>query len=124
MADLTLFDVLVGALTLFFVVAFLWLYANLLLDLIRSHDLTGWGKAAWTVGMILFPLVGSMAYIVVRGSGIPGRYLENAPRHAVEQPPVVQSAASEVAQLVDLRNNGALSEAEFDQLKARLVASA
>ncbi len=124
MDDLTLADLFVGALAIFFVGAFLWLFITLLADLIRSHDLSGWGKAAWAVGLILFPLLGSLFYIVVRGGGLPARYLaasgisldsDGAPVRATASP------ADELQRVVDLRDRGVLTDDEFIYLKGRVL---
>ena len=71
---------LVGAIALisaaFFLLAFLGLYLILLRDLLFSQDLSGGAKLLWVLGLVLFPLIGSAAYIFVRGDTMPGRELQ------------------------------------------------
>ena len=52
---------------LFMLAAFVWVFVVVVSDLFRSRDLSGWAKAGWLVGLILFPLLGSLVYIIVRG---------------------------------------------------------
>ena len=52
---------------LFMLAAFVWLFIVVVRDLFRTRELSGWAKAGWLVGLIVFPLIGSLVYIVVRG---------------------------------------------------------
>jgi len=65
-------DVSVGQLIwttffLFMLAAFVWLFVVVARDLFRTRELSGWAKAGWLVGLIVFPLIGPLAYILVRG---------------------------------------------------------
>ncbi len=68
-------DVSVGQLIwttffLFMLAAFVWLFIVVVRDLFRTRELSGWAKAGWLVGLILFPLIGSLVYIIVRGLAV------------------------------------------------------
>jgi hypothetical protein len=105
-------------------------------DLFRSEDVSGWGKALWTLGFIILPLVGVLVYFIARGSGM----TERAERHAEEQQAAFErsvrrsaqasadghapaSTADALAQLVTLRDHGDLTPEEYEREKQRLLAS-
>jgi Phospholipase_D-nuclease N-terminal len=66
-AEFSTADVFLSMLYFFLFVIWIWLVFALLSDIIRSPDLTGWGRAAWALSLILLPLLGAVAYLVVRG---------------------------------------------------------
>jgi hypothetical protein len=105
----------------------IWLLILVLSEIFRSQDLSGWAKALWTIFVICLPYLGVFVYLIARGGKMQGR----AVRHSQDQyPPVGQyvesakfrGAADAIAQLVDLRNKGVISEEEFQQAKARALA--
>jgi Short C-terminal domain/Phospholipase_D-nuclease N-terminal len=110
---------------LFFI--WIWLLIVVFADIFRSHDLSGWAKALWTIFVIFLPYLGVFVYLIARGGKMEGR----AGQRAQDQyPPLSQyvesaksrGAADEIAQLVDLRNKGVISEEEFQQAKAKTLA--
>ena len=60
--------------------SYLLMLVAIFVDIFRDHDLGGVGKAAWVVGLILFPVLGALVYLVARGDGMSGR---QAARHTV-----------------------------------------
>jgi hypothetical protein len=82
-------------------------------DLIGDRSLRGSGKALWILVLVLFPLVSALVYMLVRGDGMADRALERA---GVPAPP--PSSAQEIAQAKLLLDAGAVSQAEFERLKA------
>jgi hypothetical protein len=97
-------------------------------DIFRSRDLSGWGKAGWVVATIVFPLVGVLCYMVVRGDGMSERSAEDAKQRAAHyqgfSPSAVKSraVADEVAKLADLRKQGEITQAEYEREKSRILA--
>jgi hypothetical protein len=67
LADVGLGDLLWTALWVFMLVLIIWVFIAIVSDLFRDHEVSGWAKAAWVVALIVFPLVGSLAYLIVRG---------------------------------------------------------
>lgn len=116
---------------LWFVLFFLWIYlfVVLLTDIFRSHDLSGWGKALWVVFLIVLPVLGALAYLIVRGDGIHERQLATAKQQEAAFRSYVQNVAStppptpadEVAKLADLHARGLLSDEEFERQRARAL---
>jgi hypothetical protein len=67
LADIKLSHLILTTFALFIIVAVAWVFILVLRDLFRNRELSGWAKAGWLVGLILVPLLGSLAYIIVRG---------------------------------------------------------
>jgi hypothetical protein len=128
-ADVDLGDLIWTTIWVFFLIMFIWLFIAIVSDLFRDGDLSGWAKAVWVLGLIVFPLLGSLAYLIVRGQGMAER---SAAHHRVAQEQldsyIRTTAASsgtgpvdDMARLADLRNSGVISDAEFETMKARIV---
>jgi hypothetical protein len=92
-------------------------------DLFRATDVSGGVKALWFIAMLLFPLLGVVAYLLVRGDGIGMRHLASQGGSPVALPPPPPSAApaSEIAQAKALLDAGTISQAEYDAIKARVL---
>ncbi len=114
---------------IFFLFMFIWVFIALLSDLFRDHELSGWAKAAWILALVIFPLVGSLVYIIVRGQGMAERSVKHQQAARAEFDSYVRSAASstgtssvdDLTRLSELRSNGTITDAEFETMKARLV---
>jgi hypothetical protein len=125
---LELFDLFWSMLWFFLFLMWVYLFIALISDVFRSHDLSGWGKALWVTALLVFPVLGSLAYVVARGDGIAERQVEMARRQDAAFRGYVQEAAGtatpadEVAKLVDLHASGALDDEEFERQKARALA--
>ena len=129
LADVGLAELFWTVLWLFFLFMFIWVFVALVSDIFRDHELSGWGKAAWLVLLIVFPLVGSLIYLIVRGKGMAERSAA-AQKHAQAQfDSYVRQAASssgdssvdDLARLAELRSNGHLSDEEYETMKSRIV---
>jgi len=91
-------------------------------DLFRRSDVSGWGKAGWVIGWIVFPFIAVLAYLVFQGKGMAERNQQRAEQARDELRRVVGfSAADEIEKLDRLKKAGSLSDAEFTRLRARLV---
>ncbi len=60
--------------------SYLLMLVTIFADIFRDHDLGGLGKAAWVVGLILFPVLGALVYLIARGDGMSRR---QGARHVV-----------------------------------------
>jgi hypothetical protein len=112
---------------------FLWIIWIILLfrvfaDIFRSHDIGGWAKALWTIFVVITPFLGILVYLVARGRSMTERDVQHAQardaayRSYVQQTTGTSSTADELSKLVDLKAQGTLTEAEFAQEKAKLLA--
>jgi Short C-terminal domain/Phospholipase_D-nuclease N-terminal len=112
---------------LFFI--WIWLLISLFGDIFRSKDLSGWGKALWTIFIIILPFLGVLVYLIVRGNSMQERALQDAANRESQFRGYVQSvattsggAADELAKLADLRDKGVISDAEFQAAKSKALA--
>ena len=112
---------------LFFI--WIWLLISLFGDIFRSKDLSGWGKALWTIFIIILPFLGVLVYLIANGHGMGQRNAERAQAAQSQFNEYVQSvakdgggAASELEKAKGLLDSGALTQAEYDALKAKLIA--
>ena len=112
---------------------FLWIiWISILIyvfiDIFRSHDLSGWGKALWFLFVLFIPLIGVLVYLIARGSSMQQRAQQEARQQDQQFRAYVQDAAGsgntadQLAKLADLRDRGVITPAEFDQQKAKILA--
>ena len=113
---------LMDALTIFFLIVWFWLLITVASYLFRRHDVSGWVKAIWVIGFIVFPYIAVLAYLIFQGRGMAQRNVERAQQAREELRRVVGfSAADEIDKLDRLKQAGSISDAEFSRLRARLV---
>ena len=92
----------------------------LMIDNFRRKDHSGGAKALWALFIIFFPIVGAVTYTIARPSDAGDYGYEPGVTYAPSQP---NSMAAELTRLNDLRTSGAISDAEFEDLKARTMAA-
>ncbi|MGN6215872.1 MAG: SHOCT domain-containing protein [Solirubrobacterales bacterium] len=128
LADISFGEVLLVALEIFFFVIWIWILITILTDLFRDHELSGWAKAAWVLFLVVIPFLTALVYLIARGEGMRDRTIKaqaDAKKHFDEYVRAQAHAASpadELHKLAELKDKGALSQAEFDQAKAKLLA--
>jgi hypothetical protein len=91
----------------------------LMIDNFRRTDHSGWSKALWALFIIFLPIVGAFSYTIARPATA-GDYGDSGYSYAPSKP---NSTADELARLNELRTEGAISDAEFEDLKARTIAA-
>ena len=116
---------------LWFFLFFIWIWLLIVVfgDIFRSDDLSGWGKALWTIFIIVVPYLGVFVYLIARGHKMQDRAVREAAQQEKQFRGYVQDvagaggggAADEIARLADLRDKGVLSETEFQQAKAKAL---
>lgn len=110
---------------LFFI--WIWLLITVFADIFRSPDLSGWGKALWTVFVIFLPYLGVFVYLIARGHKMQEHAIQRAQdqeaqfRQYVQSTAGAGSTADELAKLADLKAKGVIDEAEFQRLKAQAL---
>ena len=88
----------------------------------RRHDISGWIKAIWVIAVIVFPYITVLAYLIFQSRGMAERNVQQAQQARDDLRRVVGfSVADEIEKLDRLKKAGSISEAEFAQLRARLV---
>src|SRR5262249_61277360 len=107
---------------LWFFAMVIWFFAvaAIIIDIFRSQDLSGWAKALWFVFVLFVPILGVLAYLVVRGPKMSQRAFDavDADLGAITDG---STTADELAKLADLRDRGAITAAEFEKQKAVLL---
>jgi len=126
-ADYSLGDALLTVLEIFFLVVFFWILITIIGDLFRDHEMSGWGKAGWVIVLIFVPFLGALIYLIARGEGMRERAVKeqaDARRHmdAYIRETAGGSPVDELHKLSELKDKGAISDAEFEQAKAKLLA--
>ena len=99
-------------------------------DIFRSKDMGGVAKTLWILFVIFIPWLGLLVYVIARGSGMQERQLEQVKQAQAAQTEYIKSVAgnpatsvaSEIASAKSLLDSGAITQAEFDQLKAKALA--
>ena len=125
-ADISFGEILLITLQVFLFVIWIWILITILTDLFRDHELSGWWKAVWVLFLVFIPFLTALIYLIARGSGMRDRTIKaqaDAKKHFDEyvQQQAHTTPADELHKLNDLKEKGALSQAEFDQAKAKLL---
>jgi len=115
---------------LWFFLFFIWIWLLIVVfsDIFRSHDMGGFAKAIWVIAIIILPYLGVLIYLIARGH----KMAEHAQQAAAAQDEAAKqyiqqaagttkSTAEEIAHLNDLKNQGVLSDAEFEAAKAKAL---
>ena len=128
-ADYPFLDVFWTMILFFAWVAWIFIVIRVLTDVYRRHDISGWGKAAWTVLVIVIPFAGVLIYLIAHGKGIAERDAGEAQAAQAQLDDYVRSvsnggggAAAEIDKAKQLLDSGAINEAEFQSLKAKALA--
>ena len=115
-------------LMIFLWVIWIWILITIIIDIFRSHDLSGWAKALWFVFILFLPLIGVLVYLIARGGKMHEHEVQQAQlqeeqlRSYVQQAAGSQSPADQLAKLADLRDRGVITAEEFDREKAKILA--
>jgi Short C-terminal domain/Phospholipase_D-nuclease N-terminal len=130
--DYPLLNLFLTMLYFFLWIAWLFLLFRIILDIFRSHDLGGWGKALWTILILFVPFLGVLIYVIARGSSMQERDMQQArdskqamDRYITETAKGAAPATSpvdELTKLADLHKSGAINDDEFAAMKAKVLA--
>jgi Short C-terminal domain/Phospholipase_D-nuclease N-terminal len=124
-ADYPFLDVLWTIVIFFAWVIFIWVAITVLIDVFRRRDIGGWAKAAWVVLVIVLPFLGVLIYLVTQHDGMRERSETEvkAQRQALDQyvRETAGGPASEIAKAKELLEAGAITQEEFDAIKAKAL---
>ena len=126
-ADYSFGEALGTVLAVFIFVAWIMVLFTILSDLFRDHEMSGLGKAIWVVFLIFIPFLTALIYLIARGSGMRDRALKEEAEQKEHFDPYIKETAGtskvdELANLAELHDKGKVSDAEYEQLKAKLLA--
>lgn len=131
--DYPLLDVFLTMLWFFLWIMWIMLLFRVIVDVFRDDVLGGWGKAGWTLMVCVLPFLGVFVYLIARGRGMGERELrqardrERAFRSYVQQaaaepaPRAPGAKADELGKLAALHDKGAITDAEYEQAKAKVL---
>jgi Short C-terminal domain/Phospholipase_D-nuclease N-terminal len=124
-----LLDVFWAMLWFFLWIAWIWLVVLVFFDIFRSHDLGGWSKAVWAIAVLLLPMLGVFVYLLARGDSLHERSRDVVRHREGHMDDYFRSTAGtstgvaqEIETLDRLRQQGVLTDQEFQSQKARLLA--
>jgi hypothetical protein len=110
---------------LFFALFFIWIMIlfHVIVDLFRSKDMGGGAKALWLFFLIVLPYLGVFVYLIARGASMHERDVKAAEdsEQAFRQFVAQDSPAEELAKLHDLKEKGAITDAEYNAAKAKII---
>lgn len=120
-------DLIWWFLAVFIFFAYLMALFSIIGDIFRDHKLSGGWKAVWIFFLIFFPIITALIYLIARGKGMGERQVAAAQQYKTAQDDYIKSVAGtsptdQIAQAKGLLDSGAISQAEFDALKAKALA--
>jgi hypothetical protein len=127
-ADYPFLNILWSMIIFFAWVAWLLILFRVIADVFRRHDTSGWSKAAWLVFVIVLPFLGVLIYLIANGDEMGKRDMEQARAARTEMDDYVKSvagsggAAAEIDKGKQLLDSGAITQAEFEAIKAKAIA--
>ena len=125
--DYPFLDVMWTMLVFFAWVIWFWLLITVFGDLFRRRDISGWGKAGWIIFVIVLPYLGVLVYLIAEHQGMADRNMQQAQAAQSQFDDYVKDVAAqsgpagEIEKAKQLLDSGAISQAEFDSLKAKAL---
>jgi len=123
LGDTTFLDVFWWMIVMFFWVMAIWIFIALLADIFRRDDMSGWGKAGWTLLLVILPSIGALAYIIARPKVTAQDVRLMTESEAASRAAARVSTADELSKLSELRAQGVLSDQEYEDLKRKALAT-
>jgi hypothetical protein len=126
---MSLWDVMLSMLWFMLLVAWFWLMITIVTDIFRDDDMSGFGKAAWCIFVVLLPWIGVLTYLLARGRSMTERTGREAARNEQAFRQYVREAAAsddssiagELARLTELHEQGKISAADYEMAKSRVL---
>ena len=122
-------DFLWSLVVIFFMVMYFMIMFRIIIDLFRSDDVGGFAKAIWLIAIIFLPLITMLIYVIVRGKGMAERDMKQMADYKAQQDAYIKQVASsgstpaeQIAKAQELLSSGAISQEEFNALKAKALA--
>ena len=128
-ADYPFLDILWTMIIFFTWVVWIWIMIVILTDVFRRRDISGWVKALWVVFLIILPFLGALIYLIAEHEGMAQRQAEAAKGQKEQMDDYVRSvagsggAAAEIDKAKQLLDSGAITQTEFEALKAKALAA-
>jgi hypothetical protein len=124
-ADYPFLDVFWTIIIFFFWVIWIWIVITVLVDVFRRHDIGGFAKALWVIFVVIVPWLGVLIYLIVEHDGMRDRSMKQAQAQKAALDDYVRGAAGgsadEIAKAKQLLDQGAITQDEFNALKAKAL---
>ncbi len=124
-------DFLVWLFWFYVIISCIWIFITVFIDIFRDPSLNGWAKALWVLFLVFFPFLAAFIYLIARGRSMTQRNMERAQAMSAEQADYIrsvagsgQSASAEIDSAKRLLDSGAITQAEYEALKAKALQSA
>ncbi len=123
-----IFDFLLWIFWFYILVACIWIFITIIVDVFRDTTLSGWGKAGWVIFLVILPFLAALIYLIARGRGMSERELAKRQQAQGQADSYIRSVAgssspsSEIETAKKLLDSGAITQAEYDSLKAKALA--
>ena len=125
-----LLDIILWMLWIYLVILCVWIFIWIFIDIFRDHTLGGWAKALWVIFLIVLPFLGALIYLIARGGSMAKRQAADAQAAAQANADYIRSVAggttsptAEIERAQGLLASGAITQSEFDALKAKALAA-
>jgi hypothetical protein len=126
----TFWQVIWSMFVFFLWIIWIWLLITVFIDLFRRHDIGGWAKAGWAAFILLLPFLGVLVYLIAEGRSMGERTASEMRASQADFDSYVQTAAAsasdpaeQIAKGKRLLDSGAITQAEFDSIKQKALAS-
>ena len=127
LAAYTFGDVMWSMLVFFCWIIWFWMLITVFGDLFSRHDISGWAKTGWVILVLVLPYLGIFIYLIANGKSMGERAAQRAQAQQAQMDSYVRSVADsgadEITKGKQLLDSGAITQAEFDQLKAKALAT-
>ncbi|KRE30811.1 SHOCT domain-containing protein [Agromyces sp. Soil535] len=125
----TFWDFLVWLFWFYVIIACIWIFITIIIDIFRDHTLNGWMKALWVLFLVFVPFLAAFIYLIARGRGMAERNAARAMDAQAANADYIRSvagssassASAEIEKAKQLLDAGTISQAEFDALKAKAL---
>jgi hypothetical protein len=121
-------DFLVWLFWFYVIIACVWIFISVIIDIFRDHTLNGWAKALWVLFLVFVPFLAAFIYLIARGRGMAERNVARSSEAQAASADYIRSvagssssAAAEIEKGKQLLDTGTISQAEFDTLKAKAL---
>jgi len=121
-------DVFLTILIVFAWVVYIWIAVTILIDILRRRDLSGWRKAIWVIVIVVLEWIGVLIYLIANHDGMAERQAQRERAAQAQVDSYIRQAAgtggpaAEIERAKALRDSGAISQAEFEQIKSQALA--
>ncbi|HET6672069.1 MAG TPA: SHOCT domain-containing protein [Agromyces sp.] len=124
---MTVWDFFVWFFWFYVLITCIWIFITVIVDIFRDHTLNGWAKALWVIFLVILPFLGAFIYLIARGRSMAERGAQRSREATAETTDYIRSvagthsAATEIESAKRLLDSGAITQAEYDTLKAKAL---